>query len=567
MDTTADNSSSPNLSDADGSEGALSTPDPNLSEPRSPRLSDAVQFSNSSDVVCISSDESEPPPQKKKLTDFFKPARTRTPAFPNALRRFEPQPRGAQEQTPATGSQQSMDQPSGSSQNPQATTTAPSSPVRKRKAVYASYTLRQKLEVVGYAKAHTDAEAARHFGIPRTTLGAWKGLELQPKDRKKSQNRKGKHVRKGTHSGRPLSYSEAIEDQLLQWILEARDQQLPIQRKTIQRRALALIKPQQPQFRASEGWLQKFLKRHSLSLRRTTSIQQKLPADLEKKLERFMQDVKALREIHQFPDNLIINMDETPIYFDMPKAHTIAKTGAREVRVRGTKGGKKRVTFVVTCSAAGQMLKPMVVFKGKTARSLKTVTQRSDIAIVHQKKAWMDSCLMLKWIKEVLLKHTKKQHCLLVFDSFKAHLTDDVLQALERANASVVVLPGGCTSKAQPVDVSLNRPIKDTVRGLWEEFMTSNMAHGSVSEAPAPTKNDVVEWIVRAHALLDSQPQCVAKSFKVCGISNKLDGSENALIHCAKELPAFTIPYGSDDSDEDIFNSDSDSDSGDEEDD
>ena len=59
-------------------------------------------------------------------------------------------------------------------------------------------------------------------------------------------------------------------------------------------------------------------------------------------------------------------MDETPICFDMPRAQTIAKTGAREVRVRGTKGGKKRVTFVVMCSAAGQMLKPMVIFKGKT---------------------------------------------------------------------------------------------------------------------------------------------------------------------------------------------------------
>ena len=96
-----------------------------------------------------------------------------------------------------------------------------------------SYTLRQKLEVLGYTKAHTDAEAVRHFCIPRTTLHAWKGLELQPKDRKISQNRKGKHVRKGAHSGRLLSYNEDIEDQLLQWILEARDQQLPIQRKAI----------------------------------------------------------------------------------------------------------------------------------------------------------------------------------------------------------------------------------------------------------------------------------------------------------------------------------------------
>ena len=68
-----------------------------------------------------------------------------------------------------------------------------------------------------------------------------------------------------------------------------------------------------------------------------------------------------------------------------------------------------------------------------------------------------------------------------------------------------------------------------------------------------------LERFVRAHALLDSQPECVAKSFNMCGISNNLDESENALVHCAKELPAFTIPYGNDGSDEDIFNSDTDS--------
>ena len=63
---------------------------------------------------------------------------------------------------------------------------------------------------------------------------------------------------------------------------------------------------------------------------------------------------------------------------------------------------------------------------------------------------------------------------------------------------SVVVLPGGCTSKAWLVDVSLNQPIKNTVRGVLEEFMASNIAQGPVSEAPAPTKNDVVDWIIRA---------------------------------------------------------------------
>ena len=66
------------------------------------------------------------------------------------------------------------------------------------------------------------------------------------------------------------------------------------------------------------------------------------------------------------------------------------------------------------------------------------------------------------------MDHTRRQYYLLVFNSFKAHITDNVVETLKRANASIAVLPGGCTSKAQPVDVSLHRPIKFTVRGQWE---------------------------------------------------------------------------------------------------
>ena len=42
------------------------------------------------------------------------------------------------------------------------------------------------------------------------------------------------------------------------------------------------------------------------------------------------------------------------------------------------------------------------------------------------------------------------------------------------------------------------------------------------------------------------------KSFLVCGLSNTLDGSENNLMHCAKELPTTQLPYV-DESDDDPF--------------
>lgn len=80
-----------------------------------------------------------------------------------------------------------------------------------------------------------------------------------------------------------------------------------------------------------------------LYLRRHTSIQQKFPADLEKKLKKLMDDVKTLRERHNFPDDLIINMNGTLVYFDMPRSSTITRNGATEVQLRVIKGEKKCV--------------------------------------------------------------------------------------------------------------------------------------------------------------------------------------------------------------------------------
>ena len=54
----------------------------------------------------------------------------------------------------------------------------------------------------------------------------------------------------------------------------------------------------------------------------------------------------------------------------------------------------------------------------------------------------------------------QRQHALLVFDTFTGHLKDDVLASLAENNKSYILIPGGCMSKIQPLDVCLNKPFK-----------------------------------------------------------------------------------------------------------
>ena len=154
----------------------------------------------------------------------------------------------------------------------------------------------------------------------------------------------------------------------------------------------------------------------------------------------------------------------------------------------------------------GDDLSPFVTFKSKTGRALKNMTYNArEIIVTNQPKGWMDGKLMRAWILKVLVKYTKGRHALLIFDTFQGHLTKDVLQRLESNNITVVKIPGGCTSKFQPLDVSLSKPLKAFVRGAWEDYMLSMAKASSCQTIPTASKDEIVQWIIDTNTCLSEQ--------------------------------------------------------------
>ena len=149
----------------------------------------------------------------------------------------------------------------------------------------------------------------------------------------------------------------------------------------------------------------------------------------------------------------------------------------------------------------------------------------------------MDKKLMIRWIKDIYLKYTKKERSLLVLDSFRGHLTDSVKKTCRKGNTVMAVIPGGWTSKVQPLDISLNKPFKAELRQSWGVYMrvASRAAREKSERVKAATKEEVVGWLASAVATLQEKPGMVAYSFLVCGISNALDGSQNEFIR--KDIP------------------------------
>ena len=159
------------------------------------------------------------------------------------------------------------------------------------------------------------------------------------------------------------------------------------------------------------------------------------------------------------------------MFFDLIPGKTLSAKGKKQILVRGTSGSKRHFTVVLACSASGDMLPPMIIFKGKREVNLKLP---SGYVVTVQKKGWMDGDLMSTWLKKMVLPYTKKQMTLLILDSFSAHANAQFALLASKYNINLALIPGGCTSKVQPLDVSLNKPFKDVARHQWIDFVRSS---------------------------------------------------------------------------------------------
>ena len=104
----------------------------------------------------------------------------------------------------------------------------------------------------------------------------------------------------------------------------------------------------------------------------------------------------------------------------------------------------------------------------------------------------------------------------------------------KQTKSDMCILPGGTTSHLQPADVSWNQPFKAAYRELYNQWMVS----GQQSLTPAgnmraPDKLTCLKWVIKAWDSVTTE--VVVNSFKACGISVAVDGSEDSAIHCLKQ--------------------------------
>ena len=383
---------------------------------------------------------------------------------------------------------------------------------------------KQKLKIrEHYLLTQNYAATAKEFGVNESTV---RTIVKTPK-------RNGKLNDKGNHSGagRPLTYPLEVEKDILSWLLELRDLHVPVSILTLQEKAKRVVRPHNPTFNAGRGWVEKFFARHRLSLLSRTSVSQKLPKQLEGSITKFYEDAGRYMRIGKYPCSLVANMDEIPAFFDMIPAKRIFKTGSRECIVRTSGSEKKHVAVVLSATADGTMLPPMLIFKGKTDKTIKKLRIPEGFIVKTQEKSWMDEGLMEVWVEEIWLKYVREvskqlgfDNSLLIFDAFSAHKTDAVHSKLVENKSDILMFPPGCMSKCQPMDVCINKPFKAILRKSWVNYISKIIEQMPATTSddfklPPPSRQDMVDWVEEAYKLISSDKDMVMRSFDVCGIT------------------------------------------------
>ncbi|CAF0829312.1 unnamed protein product [Brachionus calyciflorus] len=191
-----------------------------------------------------------------------------------------------------------------------------------------------------------------------------------------------------------------LERDLMNWINQSRNNGACVSGKCIQLKALNLARQSGLEhFRASKGWLVRFLNRNNLVLRGTTSKGRSLPSNCVETINTFID--KCQEDNANRPRSHIYNFDETSINLDSIDNYTYEVRGSNRVKVDTSGNEKNRISIGLCASADGTKLPLIIIVPRKTP--FKNFDAPSHVHLVYKPKATFDSaCVKYEFIQRIL---------------------------------------------------------------------------------------------------------------------------------------------------------------------
>jgi len=315
-------------------------------------------------------------------------------------------------------------------------------------------TIGEKQEVLEAVKSgKKKKDIAEEFRIPASTLSTIiknsKEIDLNF-----STDRKRK---------RGPEFSD-VEECVVKWFKQCRDANVRIGGPILKEKAENFAKSLgHEQFKASNGWLENFKKRHDIAFRKVCGESADVSDDV---VNEWKINLRELLEGYKPCD--IFNADETALFYKCMPDKTLA---FKNEKCSGGKHSKERLTLLLAVNMTGtDKLKPLLIGKSKKPRCFAGV-KSFPVEYTANKKAWMTSELFAKWLLRVDNQmKTQKRKILLFIDNCPAHNIILNCQAVK-----VKFLPPNTTSKSQPLDQGIIKTFKTLYRKEIVRTILSDM--------------------------------------------------------------------------------------------
>jgi len=283
------------------------------------------------------------------------------------------------------------------------------------------------------------------------------------------------------------------------------------------------------QFRCSESFVRNYLRTLGWSERCATRAAQKLPTNYEQILSNaFLCQASVIRD-HAIPAQLRVNTDQTQTHYQMGGKRTWNKKGEKQIATMGM-DEKRAFTLVPSISASGELLPMQTIFFGQTisscpSKGARGYSEAENLGFKFEPSRshtyWSTQATMQLLVNNIIAPYFDRQkeklglpstQCSLwMIDCWSVHKSDEFLSWMKDAHPNIIILfvPGNCTGVWQPLDVGIQRVLKQSMkRSAHKDIVEETMAHLD-SGTPANTfkldttlgtlRDRSVTWILNAY--------------------------------------------------------------------
>lgn len=392
--------------------------------------------------------------------------------------------------------------------------------------------LKQKLEIIKFVENSSDKKECSVRSLSsRFNVGKSCIAEIL---KKKEEYVKAWHDGYNENMKKVLyknQHSKRIDEGTFAWFRRVRGKHLPISGGLIKQKALEIARNSNNcDFKASNGWLQRFLKRHNISFRSISGEAADVNPDTVDSWKERLQHM-----IRDYDEKDVYNADETGLFFRVLPNKTFSIRGET---CCGGKASKERITILQCANMKGEKEKLLVIGKAARPRCFKGIDIKDlPVQWKFNKKAWMTQKIMTEWLEDLNKKMKKNQRKIILFvDNAQSHLQ------LKLSNVRVEFLPANTTSVCQPLDQGVIKTFKVYYRQFFLKHLVTKL--DTVSSVTELCKSvnvlDAVTWSEVAWNKITKETirNCFSKAGFVLNISA---ATEDCGFDAEDDIPLSTL--------------------------